>query len=77
MLDQSKTLHMVMEFVEASLLEDIEKTKQLVMEEHRQNSMHNVIIVREMSNDSSQVFPFLPNQNPLEELKLELDALIH
>lgn len=39
--------------------------------------MHNVIIIKEMSNDSSQVFPFLPNQNPLEELKLESNTLIH
>jgi hypothetical protein len=36
-----------------------------------------VIIVMEVSHDSSQVLPFLPIQNPLEKLKLESDALIH
>ncbi len=61
---------MMMEFVEANFLEEIEKTKQLEMEEH-------VIIIGEVSHDSSQVLPFLPNQNPLEKLKLESDALIH
>jgi hypothetical protein len=30
----TKTVHMMMEFVEASLLGDIEKTNQLEMEEH-------------------------------------------
>ncbi len=37
---------MMMEFIEASFLEEIEKTKQLEMEEH-------VIIVGEVSHDSS------------------------
>jgi hypothetical protein len=39
--------------------------------------MHNVIIIKELSNDSFQVFPFMPNQNPLKELKLESNTLIH
>jgi hypothetical protein len=37
---------MMMEFVEANFLEEIEKTKQLEMEEH-------VIIIGEVSHDSS------------------------
>jgi 3-methyladenine DNA glycosylase Tag len=61
---------MMMEFIEASFLEEIEKTKKLEMEEH-------VIIVGEVSHDSSWVLPFPPNQNLFEKLKLESDALIH
>jgi hypothetical protein len=55
-----------MESVEASLFEEIEKTKQLEIEERQQDSIHIVSKAKEVSHDSSQVLPLPPNQTLLK-----------
>ncbi len=57
---------MMMESVEASLFEEIEKTKQLEIEERQQDSIHIVSKAKEVSHDSSQVLPLPPNQTLLK-----------